>query len=126
MIAADSSVLIAWFKGEAAQPQPIAVLMNALRTRQLALPPVVVTELFAAPTLPPEHAEMVRNLQTLPLVHGYWERAGQLRSKVSGAGFKARLGDVLVAQACIDSDVPLIVSDRDFRHFTQHGLQLAT
>jgi predicted nucleic acid-binding protein len=100
--------------------------MSAFRTRQLVLPPVVVTELFAAPRLPAEHADMVRNLRTLDLIDGYWERAGLLRSSVNRGGFKARLGDVLVAQACMDADVPLIVSDKDFRHFTRYGLKLAT
>jgi predicted nucleic acid-binding protein len=41
-------------------------------------------------------------------------------------GFKARLADALIAQACIDSDVALITRDRDFRHFAKHcGLKLA-
>jgi predicted nucleic acid-binding protein len=36
------------------------------------------------------------------------------------------LGDALIAQSCIDHDVPLITRDTDFRHFAKHcGLKLA-
>jgi predicted nucleic acid-binding protein len=43
-----------------------------------------------------------------------------------GKGLKARLGDALVAQACIDHNIPLIARDGDFRHFVKHcGLKLA-
>jgi predicted nucleic acid-binding protein len=35
------------------------------------------------------------------------------------------LGDALVAQSCIDEDVPLLTRDRDFRAFAQAaGLNL--
>ena len=30
---------------------------------------------------------------------------------------KARLGDALIAQSCIDQSIPLITRDRDFRAF---------
>jgi len=34
------------------------------------------------------------------------------------------LADTLIAQICIDHDVPLITRDKDFRHFAKHGLRL--
>jgi predicted nucleic acid-binding protein len=35
------------------------------------------------------------------------------------------MGDVLVAQSCLDHKVPLITRDRDFRHFARlAGLKL--
>jgi predicted nucleic acid-binding protein len=39
---------------------------------------------------------------------------------------RARLPDTLIAQSCIDHDIPLIARDTDFRHFAKHcGLKLA-
>lgn len=48
---------------------------------------------------------------------GYWQRAGVLQSKIIAKRRKARLGDALVAQICIDRDLPLLSRDRDFRAF---------
>jgi hypothetical protein len=40
-------------------------------------------------------------------------------------GFKARLGDTLIAQSCLDHDTPLLTRDIDFRHFARlAGLKL--
>jgi hypothetical protein len=49
---------------------------------------------------------------------GYWQRAGVLRAKVLSKRRKARVGDALIAQTCIDRGIPLVTRDRDFRAFT--------
>lgn len=61
-------------------------------------------------------------LAELPLVEikpGYWQRAGALRARVLAGRRRARLGDALIAQSCIDRGIPLITRDRDFRAFAQ-------
>jgi predicted nucleic acid-binding protein len=45
---------------------------------------------------------------------GYWKRAGELRAKVLRKRRKARLGDALIAQSCLDHEVPLLTGERDF------------
>jgi predicted nucleic acid-binding protein len=50
---------------------------------------------------------------------GYWQRAGELRAKVLAKRRKARLGDALIAQSCIDGGVSLLTRDRDFRAFAE-------
>jgi predicted nucleic acid-binding protein len=50
---------------------------------------------------------------------GYWRRAGELRAKVLVKRRKARLGDALIAQTCIDGGVPFLTRDRDFRAFAE-------
>jgi predicted nucleic acid-binding protein len=40
-----------------------------------------------------------------------------LRAKVLAKRRKARLGDALIAQCCIDRGIPLLTRDRDFRAF---------
>jgi predicted nucleic acid-binding protein len=34
------------------------------------------------------------------------------------------LADTLIAQACLDHEVPLVTRDPDFRHFRTAGLRL--
>ncbi len=49
----------------------------------------------------------------MPGVHN-----GQRRPRrVLATRRKARLGDALIAQSCIDQSIPLITRDRDFRAF---------
>lgn len=50
---------------------------------------------------------------------GYWQRASRLRARVLAKKRKARLGDPLIAQSCIDARVSLITRDRDFRAFAE-------
>lgn len=98
---------------------------DALAQSRALLPPVVLTELLSAPRLRPTDAATFVALPRVAVVDGYWERAGQLRASVLRRGHKARLADVLVAQVCIDSQLPLITRDDDFRHFVAAGLRLA-
>ena len=124
MFAVDTSTIIAWLQGDSSRDT--GALADALKAGNVALPPVVVTEL----TSDPKAGEAVKNLlegaRILEIQEGYWERAGISRSLLLRRGLKARLGDALVAQACIDNDAWLIARDGDFRHFVKHcGLKLA-
>jgi predicted nucleic acid-binding protein len=48
-----------------------------------------------------------------------------LRAKVLAKRRKARLGDALIAQSCIDRGISLLTRDRDFRAFAESaGLAL--
>jgi predicted nucleic acid-binding protein len=79
--------------------------------------PVVLTELLSDPKLP---ASLVNTLSDVPMIEvetGIWQRAGALRAKVLSKRRKARLGDALIAQSCMDHDVPLLTRDGDFRAF---------
>ncbi len=59
------------------------------------------------------------------ITKNYWQRAGINRSKLISKKLKARLADTLIAQSCIDHQVPLITRDTDFRHFVKYcGLSL--
>jgi predicted nucleic acid-binding protein len=78
---------------------------------------VVLTELLSEPTLPSQVVKTISDLPLLEVASGYWQRAGALRAKVLAARRKARLGDALIAQSCLDQGIPLITRDRDFRAF---------
>lgn len=122
MIAIDTSSMRRYLSGE--EGPDVVLVVTAMRSRRAALPPVVVTELLSEPTMAERTMAALAKIRRLQLREGYWERAGALRRTLKREGWKARLADCLVAQACIDSEVPLVSYDRDFRHFTAQGLVL--
>jgi predicted nucleic acid-binding protein len=98
---------------------------EAISIGEAALPPVVLAEALSSPAVEQHFVDFVLSLPLLDLEEGYWQRAGDLRRSVLRDGYKAKLSDALIAQACIDKNVPLITFDADFRHFTRAGLKLA-
>jgi predicted nucleic acid-binding protein len=123
MIAADTSTWIAFLEGETAADTEL--LDRALRDRQLLMVPVVLTELLSDPKLPVEVAKTLCDIPAMEIGSGYWHRAGALRARVLAKRRRARLGDALIAQSCIDGGLSLITRDRDFHAFTEAaGLKL--
>jgi hypothetical protein len=87
--------------------------------------PVVLTKLLSDPKLPSKVAAILSDVPLIDIASGYWQRAGELRADVLAKRRKARLGDSLIAQSCIDGGVPLLTRDRDFRAFAEAaGLNL--
>ncbi len=87
--------------------------------------PVVLSELLSDPKLPSHVRETLLEVPLMPIGPGYWYRAGTLRAKVLATRRKARLGDALIAQSCIDQRISLLTRDRDFRAFAEAaGLDL--
>ena len=124
MVAVDSSTLIAYIQGD--KGRDVDVLDAGLIAGDIVVPPVVVVEVLSQPRLPDDHRDMMLGLFRLELLPDYWLRAAATRSLLLGRKLRARLPDTLIAQACIDHDVPLIARNGDFRHFAQHcGLKLA-
>jgi predicted nucleic acid-binding protein len=125
VIAVDTSSWIAYLSGGEGPDVDAAAV--ALAHHQVALPPVVLSELLSAPNLPGDVKELLVALPLLPVTDGYWERAGLLRARILSQGRRANLADTLIAQSCVDHDVELITRDTDFRHFTgAAGLKLSS
>jgi predicted nucleic acid-binding protein len=123
MIAVDTSSFVAYLKGD--KGDDVEEVERALEMKQMVFPPVVLTEIISDPKLDSRVINLLLQVPTLPVSEGYWERAGKARSKILGRGNKARVADALIAQVCIDSDVPLLTRDKDFNHFrTMCGLKL--
>jgi hypothetical protein len=124
VIAVDTSTWVAFLQG--ARGEDADLLDRALRDRQVLMVPAVLTEILSDPKLRPEVARTLSELPLIEVESGYWQRAGQLRAKVLAKRRKARLGDALIAQSCIDRGIPLLTRDRDFRAFAEAaGLGLA-
>ena len=115
MIAADTSSIIAFLEGE--DGDDVDLVQSALDHQQLALPPVVLTELLSDPAISRTVRSLLAGLPLLEVEPGYWERAGALRASVLKQKKKARVADSLIAQSCLDQSTPLVTRDRDFRHF---------
>jgi predicted nucleic acid-binding protein len=117
VIALDTSSIIAYLSGAAGSD--VDAVEIALRSEQAVFPPVVLCELLSDPVLPTSVSQVVQQVPLLAILGGFWERAGFLRAKLIAKGRKARLADTLIAQACLDHDLPLVTRDTDFRHFAR-------
>jgi predicted nucleic acid-binding protein len=115
VIAVDTSTWIAFLQGDGGEDAEL--LDRALQDRQVWMVPVVLTEIGSDPKLPPEVSRILSELPLIDVEPGYWQRAGELRAKVLRRRRKARLGDALIAQSCIDRGISLLTRDRDFRAF---------
>jgi predicted nucleic acid-binding protein len=123
MIAADTSTWVVYLEGGAGEDARL--LDRALEDWQVVMAPIVLTELLSDPKLRSGVAKTLSEVPLMEIVPGYWQRAGVLRAKVLAKRRKARLGDALIAQSCIDRGIPLLTRDRDFRAFAQAaGLDL--
>jgi predicted nucleic acid-binding protein len=125
VIAADTSTWVSFLAGEAGWD--VEVLDKALRDRQVVMVPAVLTELLSDPNLSGDLEEQLSDVPLVQIEEGYWRRAGKSRAALLAKGRKARLGDALIAQCCIDAGVSLVTRDRDFRIFAKGTkLTLAT
>lgn len=122
MIAIDTSSLRRFLAGE--DGPDVDAVAAALEQQTAVLPPVVLTEILSDAAAGRQTAEALANIPLLEPAPGYWFRAGQLRGNVIAGGHKAKVADALIAQSCLDHEVPLITHDRDFRHYVEHGLML--
>jgi predicted nucleic acid-binding protein len=122
VIAIDTSAVIAYLSGDSGAD--MGTVDAALASRHACLPAVVLTELLSDPKLLKHIKDLFVELPLLEPTTGFWERAGLLRASVIARRHKARLADALIAQTCIDHNVPLITRDQDFRHFVSAGLTL--
>lgn len=123
MIAADTSTWIAYLQGDLGAD--VQQLDKGLQDKQILMVPIVLTELLSDPKLPRDVGKTLCELPIVEIREGYWGRAGALRAKVLSKGRRARLGDALIAQSCVDEGVSLITRDRDFRALAEAaGLKL--
>jgi len=119
MFAIDTSSLVEFLKGS--KGGDIEIIEDALDKHILILPPIVLSEVLSDPKLSSEIKKILQRIPSLPLVDGFWYRSGILRSKVIEKKRKARLGDALIAQYCIDHGLLLITRDEDFKSFVTVG-----
>lgn len=124
MYCLDTSSFVAFINEESGDD--IMMTEKALIGNEIVVSPVILTELLSDSKLDDHKITQIGLLPIMEIKDGYWIRAGLMRAKLLKKGFKANTADVLIAQSCIDYNMPLITRDEDFRHFAKHcGLQLA-
>jgi predicted nucleic acid-binding protein len=120
---ADTSSVVAYIQGE--QGSDVDLVDRALADCSLVLAPVSISELLSDPLLIPSLEKFILRIQQLEIKAGYWERAGKLRAKLMRRRYRPKIADTLIAQSCLDYQVPLITRDRDFSAFQElAGLRL--
>ena len=123
MFCADSSSWIAYLSGESGDD--VNLLDSCLHNHFILMAPIVLAELLSDPLLPDEVETHLRSVPVLELMPGFWERAGKTRAELIRRKMKPKLADTLIAQVCIDHNLPLHTRDTGFRPFAKHaGLQL--
>ncbi len=115
MTCADTSSVVAYIRGE--QGSDVELVDRALADYSLLLAPVSVSELLSDPLITPSLEKFVLGIQQLEIKTGYWERAGKLRAMLMRHGYRPKIADTLIAQSCLDHDVPLVTRDQDFLSF---------
>ena len=123
MICADTSSFIAFTSGE--RERDVELIAQALAHGELVLSPISVTELLSDPNLTKAMEHRVIQVPRLEITPGYWERAGRLRALLMRHQCRPKTADTLIAQSCLDHQVPLVTRHKDFLPFQKlAGLRL--
>jgi predicted nucleic acid-binding protein len=122
VIAADTSTWVAYLAGETGWD--VELLDKALKDRQVVMVPAVLTELLSDPGLTRDAEDQLSDIPLVQIEEGYWRRTGKCRAALLAKERRARLGDALIAQSCIDAGVLLVTRERDFQAFAE-GTKLA-
>lgn len=109
--------MIAFLEGETGRE--VDLIDQALMDQVGVFSPIVVTELLSDPKLSTSVRKIILEIPVLPITEEFWERAGQLRAKMIHRKHKAKLAKTLIAQNCLDHQIPLVTRDNDFSHFTK-------
>jgi len=115
MICLDTSSIIAYLQG--VEGKDVTLIDHALLDQIAVFSPVTIAELLSAPNLSSTLRETLMAIPMLAIQEGFWERTGLLRAKILAKGFKAKLADTLIAQTCLDHQIPLVTRDQDFQIF---------
>ena len=129
MIVVDSSVWIDFFHG-VSTPE-VERLDRLLGVTPLAIGDLVLVEVMQGFRTDQDVAtarQLFRSLALLPMLGGSnaWKAAENVR-QLRRKGITVRKTiDGIIATACIEANLPLLFSDRDFRPYVEHlGLEVA-
>ena len=129
MIVVDSSVWIDFFNG-VSSPE-VERLDGLLGVTPLAIGDLILVEVMQGFRNERDVAtarQLFRSLALLPMLGGSnaWKAAENYRQLRSRGITVRKTIDGIIATACIDANMPLLFSDRDFQPYTKHlGLEAA-
>ena len=117
MLCIDTSSLIAFLEG--GNGADVDMVDQAFSDEIGVVAPITLSEILSDSKLRRDVRDTILQLPILPILDGYWERAGLLRAKVLVRGRKGKLADTLIAQSCLDHGATLVTRDHDFNVFKQ-------
>ncbi len=129
MIVVDSSVWIDYFHG-VSTPE-VERLDGLLGVTPLAIGDLVLVEVMQGFRTDQDVAtarQLFRSLALLPMLGGSnaWKAAENVRQLRRKGITVRKTVDGIIATACIEANLPLLFSDRDFQPYVEHlGLELA-
>jgi len=129
VIVVDSSVWIDFFHG-VSTPE-VERLDGLLGVTPLAIGDLVLVEVMQGFRTDQDVAtarQLFRSLALLPMLGGSnaWKAAENYRQLRSKGITVRKTIDGIIATACIEANLPLLFSDRDFRPYVEHlGLEVA-
>ena len=129
MIVVDSSVWIDFFHG-VSTPE-VERLDGLLGLTPLAIGDLVLVEVMQGFRTDQDVAtarQLFRSLALLPMLGGSnaWKAAENVRQLRRKGITVRKTMDGIIATACIEANLPLLFSDRDFRPYVEHlGLEVA-
>ncbi|MEI9850584.1 MAG: PIN domain nuclease [Sphingomonas sp.] len=130
MILADTSVWIGFFRGS--QSHEVDFLADLIERGRIVIGDLILTEMLQGCDTDREFREVRRVMRAFPVIEisdaGIAVQAARNYRKLRARGFTVRKTiDTLIATRCIEEDMPLLYSDRDFDPFVRHlGLRSAT
>jgi predicted nucleic acid-binding protein len=129
VIVVDSSVWIDYFHG-VSTPE-VERLDGLLGVTPLAIGDLVLVEVMQGFRTDQDVAtarQLFRSLALLPMLGGSnaWKAAENVRQLRRKGITVRKTVDGIIATACIEANLPLLFSDRDFQPYVEHlGLELA-
>ena len=129
MIVVDSSVWIDYFHG-VSTPE-VERLDGLLGVTPLAIGDLVLVEVMQGFRTDQDVAtarQLFRSLALLPMLGGSnaWKAAENVRQLRRKGITVRKTVEGIIATACIEANLPLLFSDRDFQPYVEHlGLELA-
>ncbi len=123
LIVVDSGVWAEWFKGTDAAT--VRRLQRALIEEDVAITPVILTEVLQGFRLDTDFERAQRLLTALPLfildIEGHVAAARLFRSlRRQGVTVRGTI-DCLIAQTCVSTEAELLADDRGFRQIAEHS-----
>ena len=112
---ADTSIWIDHFLGKTGED--LEVFRKSLNEGRVMMAPVVLTELLSSQHLPEALEKDLCEMEFAEPRPQFWRDAGRLRRRLARTGLNASLADCLIAQSCLERDVPLLTRDNGIRSF---------
>ncbi len=123
MIVVDSSVWIDYFSGN--DTRETEVLNNTLGVRAVAIGDLILTEVLQGFRRDQDYRNAKELLTDVPVL----DMLGREMAIKSSENFRLlrkqgitirKTADVIIASFCIENELPLLFSDKDFRPFVTH------